>query len=306
MYFPTPEGWEVNHVGAANRMTIGNGTTNLTLQALVRPPGESPQVVLQEYVDSFDGAIDAVSYNPSEHYPRIEGPMAIDHYGLTYRFFDAAEEDGIPTTGLAAVYIRTDGLTVIYDIWSHDDIYTIDDESYVEFATSMRDAPALGDTVVMAQYPPFRVTSVHEFVPAFELAGYTVPPGWASATRADGNPIVTNLDGTFEMRRFEGVGSADAAAEAASLYRLSLYPDATFGQTVVGQPDFYGHERRDVSWTGTTDGNTTISGVLTVFYDSTTDNTVAIYQDWLGEVPKPYTAEFSFMFVTAADSYPVI
>ena len=303
VYFPLPAGWQITDDSAAP--TISNGSTSLSLQALVRPPGEDPVELLQEYIDTFDADFDRIAYSPSETFARLEGPLPIDEYGMAYRIFSPSKDDGISTTGLAAVFQRGDGLSVVYDVFSTEGVYDVDGDSYATFVRSMLDAPVLDDAITLVRGDPFRITSVHEFVAIFGLAGYTPAPGWNTFPRPDGHPYAMYEDGEFEMRQFLAVGTVDGAVEAAKVYHLSRFPDVVHDPTVVAEPNYFGHERRDVSWTGTLNGQA-ISGVFSVFFDAVSGNSVAMYEDWFGAIPNPYEADFSFMFIAAADSFATI
>jgi hypothetical protein len=303
VFFPLPAGWEITDDSGAP--TISNGSTSLSLQALTRPPGEDPMALMQEYIDTFDADFDRVAYNPSERFERLEGPMPIEEYGMTYRIYSPTEDDGISTTGLAAIFVRGDGLSVVYDVFSTEGVYDVDGDSYAAFVQSMLDAPALGEPIDAVPRESFRITSVHEFVPIFGLAGYTPAPGWNTFPRTDGHPYARFQDGEFEMRQFLAVGSLDGAVEAAKLYHLGLNPQVVHDAALDAEPNFYGHQRRDVTWTGTLNGSA-ISGVFSVWFDATSGNSVAMYESWFGAIPNPYEADFSFMFVTAADSFASI
>ncbi|MBI5087886.1 MAG: hypothetical protein HZB15_03175 [Actinobacteria bacterium] len=305
VYFPMPAGWELTS-DAGQAPTISNGDTTLTLQALAREPGEDPLTLMQEYIDTFDDDFDAVSYNPSEQFDRIDGPLPLDAYGLTYRTYDATEDDGIGFTGLAEIFVRGDGLTVVYDVFSTIERYDVDGDAYGGFVDSMLNAPPLGDAVELTARESFRVTSAHEFVPVFGSAGYTVTPGWTTYERPDGNAVVSNEDGDFEMRRLEGVGTPEGGVEAAKAYYLTMYPDVTFGEITTGDPNFYGHDRRDFSWNGRLTDGSEFAGVGTVWFDATTGNAYAIFEDWYENIENPYYAEFNFMFVAASDSFATI
>jgi hypothetical protein len=307
VFFPVPAGWSQTNADAGDEApTISNGDTSLTLQAVARTPGEDPQQLLQEYVDTFDTDFEAVAYDPSQQYDRIDGPMPIDAYGITYRTYDSSDDDGVGLTGLAEVFVRGDGLTVVYDVFSSIEKYDVEGQAYGDFVDSMVQAPALGTPVELVAHPSFRVTSAHEFVPSFGLAGYTLTPGWHTKQRADGNPYASNDDGDFEMRQLGPVGTADGGVAAAEAYYLTMYPNVTFDPATPGDPDAYGHDRRDLSWHGTLDDGTEFAGVGTVWFDATTTNAVMMFEDWYGNIDNPYYSEFNFMFVAASDSFPTI
>ena len=126
VFFPIPAGWEITDDSEAP--TISNGVTSLSLQALTRPPGEDPMALMQEYIDTFDADFDRIAYNSSERFERLEGPLPIDEYGMTYRIYSPSEDDGISTTGLAAIFVRGDGLSVVYDVFSTEGVYDVDGE----------------------------------------------------------------------------------------------------------------------------------------------------------------------------------
>ena len=108
--------------------------------------------------------------------------------------------------------------------------------SYAAFVQSMLDAPALDEAIELVPRDAFRITSVHEFVPVFGLAGYTPAPGWNTFPRPDGHPYALFQDGEFEMRQFLAVNSLDGAVEAAKLYHLSKNPSIVTTQRSTPSP----------------------------------------------------------------------
>jgi hypothetical protein len=108
------------------------------------------------------------------------------------------------------------------------------------------------------------------------------------------------------MRRFEAVGTPEGGVEAAKAYYLTMYPDVTFTDATVGDANSFGHDRRDLSWSGRLGDGTEFAGIGTVWFDATTGHAYAIFEDWYGNVDNPYYAEFNFMFVAASDSFATI
>jgi hypothetical protein len=302
---PIPDGWTLLEEGEAP--TISDGTSNLTLQALARPAGEDPAVLMQEYINTFDTDYDAVTYDPSVRFPRIEGALAIDQYGVNYRLFDPESENGIGVIGTSYVYVRADGLSVVYDIFSREVTPGPGQASFDAFIDSLIAAPPLGAAAPLTERAPFRVTSVHETVSVFELAGYTLAPSFDVSTQADGDVVATTGEEDFEVERLVGVGTGEAAIAAAQAHITEVYGNVTFeAPENLGAGDD-GITRTDVRWaTGAAATGGALTGVFTTYFDPATGNAYAVYRGWLGAQAAPNQIEASFMFLSFSSSFTSI
>jgi hypothetical protein len=300
---PIPDGWELT--GNDDVPTLTDGVAQLSLQALARAPGEDPQSLMQEYIDTFDSDFDAISYDPSVRYDRIDGALPVDQYGVHYEIYDAESDTGVGIIGTAYVYVRADGLSVIYDIFSREFTDGPPTDEFNAFVDSIIDAPPLGDAGTLTERDTFRVASIHESVTVFDLAAYTLAPGFTAGTQDDGDVVASTGDEDFEVQRYDNL-PADAAMAAAQAHNALVYPGAVEAAPVEGESPFEGITRADVTWATQAGAGNTLTGVYSVFYDNNTGSAYAVFRAWLGLEPSSHQPEANFMMRSFTNSFTTI
>ncbi|MDO9176359.1 MAG: hypothetical protein Q7V62_16245, partial [Actinomycetota bacterium] len=97
--------------------TLTNSTSASTMivQVVRREPGEDPNVLLQEYIDIFDGDYTLVSYLPTETQPPgVDGHDTLRFSRVAYMLYQP-ELEYPNVVGEVAMWMRSDGLTILTD-----------------------------------------------------------------------------------------------------------------------------------------------------------------------------------------------
>jgi len=301
---PLPPGWEI--LIPAPEPLITDGNVVIRAFAVARSAGEDPAILLQEHIDSFEAGSPAVSYRPAMLFNRLDGVVPVDQYGVTYLTFDPEEPDGLGVLGTAYVFVRADGLNVVYDVFARAGTDGgLEQSAYDRFQQSILAAPPIADPVALAVREPFRVASVFPFVQVGGPAGYTAAPGYTPKSRPDGTVFVENALGGFEVQRLPETGSVEGAARLAIQLHNRTYRGLIYQQPVVVEGPREGILRADVTWTGPLAGRTGF-GAFSIFYDARSLRSFVVFRGWFDVAEDPSFPATNFMFRSFADSFTAI
>ncbi|HEX2782356.1 MAG TPA: hypothetical protein VHN36_02145, partial [Ilumatobacteraceae bacterium] len=263
-------------------------------------PGENPQALLQEYIDTFSGDFDAVGLAPSRSF-NVAGSIPTAEYGVYYRTFDAA--GGASLLGGAYVFQRGDGLSAVYDVFSESATMGVPADQFATFENSFSSAPPIGDVGSLDQYPTFRVNGLQQPIEVDGMLAFTPTPSFTEISAGSGYGLARQGGEDFSVARLSGQASLDAALEQA---RASLNTDntgVTFGD-LVPSPDLGALTREGVGWNGTYSDGNPVTGGIDVYFDPATGNAVAVIRNWYttDDGVEPYKPEVDFMFATLSDT----
>ena len=287
----------------SDAVQVTDGTTQAFFQVLSRPAGESPLVLLQEYVDTFDADFDSVSYSqviPAAVEPSGEAPA--DSNLVYYRALNA---DGSGVKGVIDANRRADGLAYISDVFVpiDTDTSTIDpfpndvlNQVYENFLF----APLIGDPVDLSALTFTRVVSVHPIVTIDGLVAVSPPAGWNVDNPGPGRVVMTSGNGQIFMGEklatpvTDGAG-AGAAGQAAV---VGFVPDATFGDFET--TEYEGFWFSSAGWRGTNPNNgQPLIGYISVWFDPATGEAYDSIEAWVGPAEEPPSVPDSdFLFHT--------
>lgn len=179
----------------ANTRTDGtvfaSDTTELFVRVGVRPPGEDPAVMLQEYTNELDLGSESVSYSPAF-------PMSVattrNGYWAAYA---SVHEDGSLHRGYIEVTRRSDGLTLLTDQHSTltVDFDAVFADAYGELDSSLASADAVAPGVAL-DLPTIRaVTSIHATMTFSGLVSLSAPTGWTTSEQGPERVVATSPGG---------------------------------------------------------------------------------------------------------------
>ena len=296
--FALPDGYTDNPSDTGSSHQLENGTISAFFQVLERTPGESPLVLLQEYVDTFDSDFDSVVYSQVIPSPPVDSGAAPADSNLV--FYRALNADGTGVKGVIDANRRADGLAYVSDIFlaiDGDTSNKFPDDSLNEMFNAFLDAPLIGDPVPLTPLQFTRVNTVHTPTVIDGLVAVTAPAGWTVDVPGPGRVVMSRPDG----QRFLGekigpitdMGSAQTAAQATV---LSLVPGSTFGE-------FTSDDSTDWNFTsarwGGTDPNTgqPLEGYISLWFNVTTGETYDSLEAWVGPgTDPPSVVESDFLF----------
>lgn len=300
--------WTLTSDQGSAFVTISDGTTNLTVSVLARPAGQDPSIMMQEYVDTFDGQFDAVSYTAAHRSFTTESPLPAAAYTLYYTTFDGDAEQGLGIAGGISAYLRHDGLTLVTDIWGPASTPgTLPDDIFTPLLDSFLAAPALGAGVALPAVEEFRISSTHLTLVVDGVAGFTPAPGFELISSGDGSAFVSSGRTDFEVHTFTGVTSdADALARAQQLVAED-FGEVTYSNETVHDANGHGVVQHGIAWGAACGENDTCGGGIDVFYDPTTAKAYAVMSAWIwaGDTI-PDNAGRQFMFRSMVDSFDAI
>ncbi len=306
VYIPVPPGWTLSSEPDAV-VTLTDGTISVAVQALTRIPGENPADLVQEYIDTFDTDFETVSYGPTANIRRLDGEPAVDVYRTFYLTYDVASDFGL--AGDVNVYIRGDGLSLIYDAYGPSDASGVfPTDAGAILLQSLQQAPAVDVTVPLTPLAPFRVTSVHPFVQVDGLVGFTAAPGFNVIASGNGRGFVTNGPEDFQVDKVGAQPDTNAVAVAAQAVISQNYTGVTNSEIVLDDPDPFGVVHGSYAWTGTyVEGNPS-AGAVDFYYDPATQNGYIVFRTWFtgADNSEPFPAHSQFMLRSVFNSFTTI
>ena len=308
VYVPLPDGWSQSSA-EGEVLTIAGGTSSIALQVLERVAGEDPVTAMQEYIDTFDTDYPAVSYSPVNLIDTLQGSRPVKLYRVYYRTFDPDDESGTGITGGVYLYMRSDGLTMVYDVYgSEDDVPGLEGSDLTTLETSFAAAPAIGDSVDLVDHEPFQVTTVTPYVEVEGFVGFYAAPGFTVANSGGGNGIATTAAMTVQVLKLASQPDVDTAVASAQTHLSNFYSNLSFGTPSVYDPDKYGVIHRGVGWdaTSTADGRQT-AGAFDLFFDPATGSAYMVSRGWFVDPNDPGTepneTEADFMYSSFIESF---
>ncbi len=301
-YIPVPAGWE-RTTAEDEVVTLSDGVTRLTIQTLARTPGEEPLSLAQEYVDLFDADFTSVSYSPAFQFDTYNGVVPARSFGLYYRTFD---DDGSSLSGGLYLFQRTDGLSVIYDVWSDASAESgaFPDDEFNIFLDSYLDAPQVDDPVPFADIPPFRVTSSHPFATLEGLVGYSVPPSFSMLENGAGYAVLSNGVVDVYTNALGGLASAEDALAAVQASLQSSREGLVFDPPTVHPMDANGIVQVSASFTGPYPDGRSAAGGLDVFWNSASGKAYSFARLWVAteDGVEPFDADTTYIYQSVYDA----
>jgi len=300
---PVPDGWVVDE-RYEHGIVLADGADGwVAFETHVRPAGEDPLVLMQEYVDDFDAEFEAVTYGPMVSEPRRPLDPPISQHRVYYTTYDPSNVDrGRGLNGGVYVLSRGDGLCVVADIWidtsaAGDGAVEFPDSTTTAIEDRLSAAPPLGPFVELPTRDPVRLESVHTEVLVDELVGFTVAPGFDVVEDELGLVKVANGTREFEVQRLDGQPSVEAALDEAERVAIAGYTDVNWdGRQDVGT-DEYGVEQLTNTFNATwaADGEH-CGGIVEAFFDPSTGSAIIVLDDfyWDGG-DLPYDVEVGYM-----------
>lgn len=301
-----PDGWDAETDDTG--LLITDGIDSVAIEVHARPAGEGPAPVLQQYVDTFDGDFEAVSYSPVTLRTTFGSKDAlVQQYGLYYGTY--AADDGIGYRGGLFVLVRADGLTVLIDVWNEGDGNGLPEDAATTLRDSLVAAPLLGEAVEPETVAAFRVTSVHPLAIVDGLTGFAIAPGFELTAGGDdtGWARVSNGLRDFEMHAYADIADLDAAMAEADALVSERYTDVVDETAEDEEVSDLGLLRRSIPWTATyaADGGA-CGGITTAWWDPADLVAHLVIEGfyWMDDGSVPAEAETWFMFDSAASSLP--
>lgn len=295
VFLPTPTGWsQTNAPGDVVVISDGAGSS-ASFQALARDAGEDITALTQEYTDTFDTDFGAVGFGPMRFVRQLDGPMPINQYGLYYTTYDPGQVTGID--GAISIFVRSDGLSLVYDSYTTVDLVGLPDDSYQAMLNSMLDAAPLGPTLPLVQHDPFRVTSVSPFLEVQDVVGLTTTPGFNTVTSGSGHAFTSN--GSEDVEVITANAQADSATLIATAqgYLAANYSNTSYTAATEDPADLYGVVHGRFTWSGTYVDGTASAGTIDYFLDPSSHNAYVMYRNWFTTAgpAEPFAAEGAFM-----------
>lgn len=294
VFVPIPSGWsQTNAAGAV--VKLSDGTTSISFQALARTPGEDIAALMQEYTNTFDAEFGAVGFGPTRFLKQLPGAMPINEYGTYYTTYDAGDATGI--SGGIFTFVRNDGLSLVYDVFSAGVTSPLPDDAYNTLIASMTNAPTLGSTATLVQHDPFKVTSVTPFIEVEGLTGFSTPPGFNPVASGGGHGFAANGMEDFEVVKSTGQADTNAVIASAQAYLATNYSGVGYDAATADAPDQYGVAHGRFTWSGTYVDGTPSAGIIDYYFDPATKNAYAIFRSWFttNSPDEPFVAEGAFM-----------
>jgi hypothetical protein len=238
------------------------------LQVLNRDAGEDPNVLLQEYIDTFDGDYPLMAYTVSEVFD--PGHLGFPNLRLARVSYELYQEDQSKPNVGGAVYavVRDDGLSIVGDVYGppEDEMFT--DETYRAMVGSLSNAPSVGETAAWFPATSVLPTSVHASVPLpFPTSRHlTLAPGYEVADQSASTITVSNGSDSLSFARLEGLVTDDDATAAAVQALQS-------GRSVGATDAFVADSGQTLptlraNWSGTDTDGTAVTGNVWVVHDA--------------------------------------
>ena len=295
VYLPVPAGWaKTSDAGQVIVISDGAGSS-ASFQALARDPGEDIVALTQEYTNTFDSDFGAVGFGPMRFVRQIDATLPIDQYRLYYTTYDPGQLDGID--GTISIFVRSDGLSLVYDSYSTVSPVGLPDDSYQALVKSMLDAATLGPSVPLVQHDPFLPKSVSPFVQVQGIVGFTTTPGFNVVTAGSGHAFTSNGSEDIEVITTNTQPDTATLIATAQGYLATNYQNVTFTPPTQDPADLYGVVHGTLTWAGTYVDGTPSAGTIDYFLDPTSKNGYAMYRNWFTTAGpnEPFAAESAFM-----------
>ena len=302
VYVPLPPGW-TDSKSSNGLDTVSSGSSKISVQVLTRTPGENPQIVMQQYVDSFSSDYDAISVSPTVR-SAVSGGEPSYQYGLYYKVFDQKGADGYGTHGGVFVFPRDDGLTAIWDTFANDSAMSMGATPFQDFLRSFLTARVTNVPKPLQAFDSFRLKQPTPPSTVDANIGFSLAPGFKAVYSGSGSARATN--GTYDLTvdEFRSQAGLDAALGAAEGNLNSENASVSFGDPQAYDP-FGTLTHEGIGWHGVyTDGNP-VNGAIDVFVDPATSNAVVITRSWYSTTDgsEPSFAEARFMISSVRDSF---
>lgn len=294
VYVPIPAGWQqISNPGEV--VVLSDGTTSASFQSLARDQGEDIAALMQEYTNTFDTDFGAVGFGPTRFATQIAGALPVNEYITYYTTYDPGNLNGL--SGAIFAYQRSDGLSVIYDLYSSDAGSPLPKDASDALVGSLTNAAALSPGAALTQHDPFKVTSVTPFVEVEGLIGFSTPPGFTTVTAGGAHGYATNGSEDFEVIKTPAQSDTAAVIGAAQTYLSQNYADVTYTPQTEDAADQYGVTHGTFTWTGTYSDGTPSAGRIDYYFDPSTTNGYVIYRNWFttNGPDEPFAAEGAFM-----------
>ena len=271
VFVPVSAGWTGTLENGVVHLT--DGTVEVLAQVVLRQPGESPQLIIDEYVAGFIDPMGTVSARPVTLRWSTEAPRPATEYGFFYNTFDPAAADGQGFAGGVSAFIRNDGLTLMLDVWAPAAVTgSLPDDSFNALIDSFLAAPEVAIPAPLAMVPDFRVTSASATALVGPIAGFTVAPGFTVEASTPEYALATSATSEIAVLRSSGIADQEDSLVNGMAVVLSLLPEAQFtNDEVLNAADSLGVAGSSISFT-----TPTRSGSVVVFFDTTTGNAYSI------------------------------
>ncbi|MDP2293322.1 MAG: hypothetical protein Q8M22_19230 [Actinomycetota bacterium] len=257
--------------------TLTNSTSASTMivQVVRREPGEDPNVLLQEYIDIFDGDYTLVSYLPSETQPPgVDGHDTLRFSRVAYMLYQP-ELEYPNVVGEVAMWMRNDGLTILADTYGSS-ASPISDGAFDAMIDSLAAAPSLG---APAEWFPAKSTmpdTVHQGadLPFNRARRLLLPAGFQVSARSDFSITASNGDDTVSVAATLQVGDRAAAHGIATELLTGQYTAVGVGSFV---PTGSGQLTFDkASWSGTDGDGAAVTGEVWLQFDDVSQTVVVV------------------------------
>lgn len=294
VYVPVPAGWkQTSNPGAV--VVISDGKTSASFQSLARDKGEDIAALMQEYTNTFDADFGAVGFGPTRFVTQLPGTLPINEYITYYTTYDPGNLNGL--SGAIFSYQRSDGLSVIYDLYSAGDGSPLPKDASDALIGSLTKAASLGAGGTLTQHPTFKVTSATPVVEVDGLIGFSTPPGFNTVTAGNSHGFATNSTEDFEVIKTPGQPNTGAVIGAAESYLARNYADLAYTPQTEDAADQYGVTHGTLTWTGTYSDGTPSAGRIDYYFDPSTTNGYVAYRNWFttNGPDEPFAAEGAFM-----------
>lgn len=264
VYVPVTAGWTGTLTDGVVHLT--DGTMEVLIQVVRRTPGESPQLVLDEYVAASIDPLGTVSFGPATLRWSTDTPRPAMEYGFFYTTFDPAAADGKGIAGSASAYIRDDGLTLVYDVWAPASVSgSLSDESFNALIDSFLFAPEVAAPAALAMVPDFRVTTANAIARLDGTAGFTAAPGFVIQAATAEYALAGSAASEIAVIRTSGHPDQVDALATGMATAAQLLDGVVFAEDQwFGEADGLGVAGSSISFTA---GNR--SGSVVVYLDTT-------------------------------------
>lgn len=274
VYVPLAEGWQVASL-QANGAQITDGVTTVAIAVQHRAPGSTSLDVVMDQVPAIDAAFPSVWWGVPSIQPG-GGVVASQRAMVAYRAFG----DGGQTSGLALGIVRADGLAVGYGQWATAGTTSTSYPGFEEMATSLVNAPAIGDTAEIPVPAAPAVTSAHPQLQIDGAVGFTPAPNFRVVDAQPGYAFVT-ATGAYDViaRSHMAATSGDMVALARQGV-ANTYPGTVFGQQTDYGPDGNGIIRSSVPLSATYVDGRPLVGSVDTYWDPVTTRGYWLARVW--------------------------
>ncbi len=294
VYVTVPAGWQqISNPGEV--VVLSDGTTSASFQSLARDQGEDITALMQEYTNTFDTDFGAVGFGPTRFVTQTNAVLPVNEYITYYTTYDPGNLNGL--SGAIFAYQRSDGLSVIYDLYSAGDGTPLPKDALDALVGSLSNAAALGQGAPLTQHDPFKVSSATPFVEVEGLVGFSTPPGFNTITAGNAHGYATNGTEDFEVIKTPGQPDTTAVIGAAQSFLGQNYSNVSYTPQTEDPADQYGVIHGTLTWTGTYADGTPSAGRIDYYFDPSTTNGYVAYRSWFttNGPDEPFAAEGAFM-----------